>query len=1478
MKEKLLLTLLMASTILCAQNNNFWKKENVRNKIARARKNTLQKKLPDKNIYSLDFERFKQALKNVPVRNSGKTSNVIVAFPNSAGVLENYRITETPVLHLELAAKYPNIKSYSGVGIDNPLDKIRFSVSSKGLQSMRLSINKPTIFIEPYATNSHRYSIYKKFDKPKEIEGFECDIHPHENRKLKRNSVSLKNANDGILRTYRIAVSSTGEYTAYHGGTKEDALAAINATITRVNEIFERDFNITMVIIANNDDVIYTDGATDPYSSRYNYNQELQTTLTNTIGEANYDIGHLFVKDGDYGNAGCIGCVCIDGKKGSGFSSKNVPEGDSFVDLVAHEMGHQFGANHTFSYRNEGTDVHMEPGSGSTIMSYAGTLFSLDVQSNRDLYFHAASIEQVTDYIKTTSCQVDTATGNTAPVVNAGNDFTIPKGTPFALTGVATDKDTDDILTYCWEQIDENDAATTRPNEYTNSGVAFRSYKPTKNPTRYFPRLETIQEGKTSWQWEAIPYVSRDLNFRLTVRDNRIGGGTNASDDVKITVNADAGPFVITNMNSNSIKIVGDTETITWDVAGTTANNINAQTVDILLSTDGGNTFPIVLANEVPNNGSYNITIPNILGNKNRIMVKASHHIFFDITDSNFIIGDLQPCTDKVPINLLANNIAKSKADISWNEVKGGSYIYAYKKATDTTWNTNNTLLSNTTISNLEPATIYEFKVKSVCPNNSTSNFSETISFRTSLQYCGANSFYAGLGYIRNVTLNTMNNTSSSKTYNDFTDISTTITKGFEETISITPIFSDIYPIEMAHGVWIDYNQNGVFTDPGELVWSQEASTESPVKGTFKVPTSAKLGNTTMRIILKRDFIPNPCDVFSLGEVEDYTVIIVEPDTEAPVLTLLGESEVTIILGDTYTDTGATAIDNVDGDISENITIAGTVDTNTIGSYALVYNVTDKAGNIAKSITRTVHVNLEGCQNGIDSYPYTESFETSFGLWTQDINDDIDWKRRQGITLTPDTGPNAAYQGRYYTYVDASKQGIGHPFKKATLYSPCFSLYGITNATVSFAYHMYGDPDIGSLNLELSDDDGQTWKKIWKATSDSKFNIWKTASVNLDQYVNKGIRFRFNRKTGASKRADVAIDAFKLSAINYNDFPVLTLQGAKEIEVNVGDTYTDNGATATDTTDGDISENIVITGNVDTRKIGTYILTYNVTDSDGNLAKPITRTIKVKMIECSNSVSNFPYKESFDLSFNSWVQEPNDDLDWIRTSEETLTRDTGPSAAYEGTHYMYVSAAEKGIGYPFKKAIIYSPCFDLSVVQNATVSFVYHMYGAPNLGDLKLNISEDGGNTWATIWHQSGDKGNAWKYTSVSLANYVGKTIRFSFVRRTGNTLRGDVAIDKFEIKTENNNVVSESKVLLNQRENESGFGIYPNPTDQFLYIITPSATARGINYVIYNYLGQEVKKGIAINYIDISDLKVSVYTLQLKRKGETKNLKFIKK
>ena len=746
MKQKfLLIALLATSSFLQAQDKGmFWKSAESKSKTA------LESKLelPNNQLLDLDVSAATNFLRNAPDRFSNRKSSIVLSLPNADGSMEQFSIYENSNMDPELAARYPEIKSYIGIGIDNPTASAYISTSPLGFKSMVLNPGKPAVFVEPFSQDLQTYTVYTKSDKKTAFTKFECSV-------LDRVTPSLEganlrpNADDGKLRTFRLAMSVTGEYTAYFGGTKAQALAAINNTMTRVNGVFEKDFNVRMVLISNTDLVIYTSASTDPYSvssSMSNWNQQLQTTLTNTIGNANYDVGHLFGASGGGGNAGCIGCVCVNPTstvplgKGSGYTSpaNGVPSGDAFdIDYVAHELGHQFGANHTFSMSNEGTGANMEPGSGSTIMGYAG-ITSQDVQLNSDPYFHAISIQQVTNNIKAKTCPTITTTGNSVPTANAGLDFTIPKSTPFMLTGSGTDAN-GDALTYIWEQFDNASSAQTGASSAASatktSGPTFRSYSPTTSPTRYFPNMSRVLAGATTTSGseivvEALPSVARTMNFRFTVRDNRAGGSTNNSDDMIVTVNATAGPFVVTAPNTAVSYVGGSSQTITWNVAGTTANGVNCANVDILISTNGGSTWSTLLA-ATPNDGTQAVTIPNTAGTQNRIMIKGSNHIFFDVSNTNFTItaGTSDTTVPSTP-TLSASGTTQTSTNLSWTTSTDNVGVTGYNVYRGTTLLT--TVTGTTyTATGLTASTAYAFTVRARDAAGNLSAVSNTVNVTT---------------------------------------------------------------------------------------------------------------------------------------------------------------------------------------------------------------------------------------------------------------------------------------------------------------------------------------------------------------------------------------------------------------------------------------------------------------------------------------------------------------------------------------------------------------------------------------------------------------------------------------------------------------------------------------------------------------------------------------------------------------------------
>lgn len=613
-------------------------------------------------LFTLDIAPLRQKLFSIVGLNA-RGSSTVISLPTADGGMEQFEVVEASNFEPALQERFPEIRAYSGKSLTHPGSTLKLSIAPNGIQTMVFRTDgMPNEYIEPYSEDHTIYSVFKSQRRKGDLP-WVCSTPDEKIATSLQNQVYSNSpmSNAGQLKTMRLAQSCNGEYSNYFGafnsGQVALVLAAFNATITRCNGCYEKDLAIHLNLIANTTAVIYYDPLTDPYTSMANWNNQLQATLTANIGEANYDIGHMFGASGGGGNAGCIGCVCVDGQKGRGITSPadGIPMGDNFdIDYVAHEVGHQMGGNHTFSFQTEGTGVNKEVGSGITIMGYAG-ITPQDVAPHSIDIYHEATIQQIQNNMAGKSCPITTSQAglNATPVVAALTNYTIPPNTPFALTGSATDADAGDVLTYCWEQNDDGAGQTgansvARQNKPT--GPNWLTFPATTSPTRLMPRLATILAGNSitgplpggdaGANIEALSTVSRTLNFRLTARDNRpynsgTGevGQTNFA-DMTVTVDAsNYSAFLVTSQNTAVSYPAGSTQTVTWSVGNTTNAPISVANVKISWSTDNGITFTTLIASTA-NDGSETFTVPGTVTTQGRIKVEAIGNIFFDINNA----------------------------------------------------------------------------------------------------------------------------------------------------------------------------------------------------------------------------------------------------------------------------------------------------------------------------------------------------------------------------------------------------------------------------------------------------------------------------------------------------------------------------------------------------------------------------------------------------------------------------------------------------------------------------------------------------------------------------------------------------------------------------------------------------------------------------------------------------------------------------
>lgn len=612
--------------------------------------------------------------------------SIVIALPLPNGKLVNFTLTPEKIMADELAVKYPNIKTFTGTSLDNPNNTGRFDISPNGFHGMfyyhgeRVFVEPKSIYIQEqtgerlqkvskvFGRDSSEYKSYfsqysrlpnknpnketnevpnastHKFHKPKTIpQPFNIMAEPRTSVTEKSAKVS---ATESTMKTYRIAISAAAEYTEFNGGTVDSAMAEIVTLVNRLNQVYQRDLAIKLELVGNNDLLVFNDENTDPFANNSDDGEINTSVIDGVIGSENYDIGHVVNTAG--GGLAILGGVCHSTYKGDGVTGDPNPTNDAFyIDYVAHEIGHQFGANHTFNGTagacsgNRVADSAYEVGSGSTIMAYAGICDDQNLQSHSDAFFHARSIDQINEYIQNATgntCGNITGEVNNTAVVDAGLDYTIPARTPFKLSGSAGDLDSVN-LSYSWQQFDLGSESSSVDEQVDDgSRPLFRALLPDNNTDRYFPKLSNVLSNSTE-VGESLPTTDRALNFRLMVFDNE--GGV-SFDEVHLNVVDTGETFSVISPILDDVW-TESSNNINWQVAGTNTTPINCSSVDVLLSKDGGESFNINLASGVTNNGSNDISIDAFCADEintlqARIKLVCNNNIFFAINSGAFSI------------------------------------------------------------------------------------------------------------------------------------------------------------------------------------------------------------------------------------------------------------------------------------------------------------------------------------------------------------------------------------------------------------------------------------------------------------------------------------------------------------------------------------------------------------------------------------------------------------------------------------------------------------------------------------------------------------------------------------------------------------------------------------------------------------------------------------------------------------------------
>ncbi len=660
------LFLISATAVGVAQEPaNFWKQVSYGEVFLPENAETVA--LPESHVLlSLDFPAMVNALRNAPAEGSpaARAGSLQVQLPMPDGSLETFRVWESSVMHPDLAAKFPQIRTFAGRGLSDPSRTVRLGYGPDGFHAVvagsaggSLVIPLASAQTQYYACFPHSNFIWEGLDLPQlpvKVAMESGDGAPAADLPTGLSGSGLRGGGEGELtelRAYQFALACTGEYAVGHGGTLELVLSSLVLAANTLNSVLERDMDMRLVLIANNDLIVFLDPDGDPYNNSTIGTALLgqnENVLNQVIGLSNFDVGHVFT--GACSDVGGVvsGSVCSAGKARGvtcHFSSNVVA---TTLSIAAHEMGHQFTGGHTFNNcpGQEGqfhSGSAYEPGSGSTILSYQGACGQNNIPGPANIHYHGGTIEEFWTYTHNGGgnvCPSKMVTGNHSPVVELSyqNGFYIPIGTPFEVSATASDAD-GDPLTYCWEQVDLG------PNSTLGTPIGesplFRSYDPTASPRRVFPRMATLLNNGSE-NTEVLPSYSRKIKLRVTVRDNNTdeGAGGVTWKDLSFQATASAGPFLVEYPNTPDVSWkAGEEVTVTWDVAQTDNALVDCKAVNIKLSVDGGLTFPYLLAAATPNDGTESVFVPDVATSTARIRVEAANNIFFDISNHPFSIA-----------------------------------------------------------------------------------------------------------------------------------------------------------------------------------------------------------------------------------------------------------------------------------------------------------------------------------------------------------------------------------------------------------------------------------------------------------------------------------------------------------------------------------------------------------------------------------------------------------------------------------------------------------------------------------------------------------------------------------------------------------------------------------------------------------------------------------------------------------------------